>query len=259
VAERDVYSRRHLSLGSHFLATSPSSVSTSRNRLLAALPAEDLARLWPQFERVEIELRHSLLVPDEPIAAVYFPETGWASMLTVLADGRSAEVGLVGSEGMVGLPLLLGGDSSAVEAMVQAAGTMLRLSARAFRQALEESPALRTLLLRYALAFQQQVTQTAACNGHHALDQRLARWLLMAHDRAGSDEFPMTQEFLAMMLCVHRPGVTVTARLFQQAGLIRYNQGHMMVTDREGLEAAACECYGAVRNQFERLLGSARG
>ena len=228
------------------------------NRLLAALPAADLARLWPQLEPVGLEMRETLHVSDEPIAAVYFPESGWASMLALLADGRSAEVGLVGTEGMVGLPLLLGSDSSGTEAMVQASGTMLRLEAGAFRRALEESPALRTLLLRYALAFQQQVTQTAACNGHHALDQCLARWLLMAHDRAQGDEFPMTQEFLAMMLCVHRPGVTVAARLFQQAGLIRYGNGQMAITDREGLEAAACECYGAVRRQFEALLGTPR-
>lgn len=177
-------------------------------------------------------------------------------MLVLLADGRSAEVGLVGTEGMVGLPLLLGSDRSAVEAMVQAPGTMLRLGAGAFRQALEDSPALRTLLLRYTLAFQQQVTHTAACNGNHPLDQRMARWLLMAHDRADGDEFPMTQEFLAMMLCVHRPGVTVSARLFQQAGLIRYGKGQMQITDREGLEGAACECYATVRRQFEALLGS---
>jgi CRP-like cAMP-binding protein len=234
-------------------------VPATRNRLLAALPAEDLVRLWPKLERHELELRQVLMAPDEPIPAVHFPETGWASMLTLLADGRSAEVGVVGSEGMVGLPLLLGADRSNVEALIQTPGTMLRLEAGAFRQALEESPTLRTLLLRYTLAFQQQVTQTAACNGHHALDQRLARWLLIAHDRAEGDEFPMTQEFLAIMLCVHRPGVTVAARLFQQAGLIRYGKGRMTVTDREGLEAAACECYGAVRRQFEQLLGLARG
>ena len=241
------------------MTVSQSPSPTPRNRLLAALPAEDLARLWPQFEPVEMEQRRILLAPDQPITAVYFPETGWVSMLALLEEGKSAEVGLVGAEGMVGLPLLLGADRSAVEAMIQAPGTMLRLGAGAFRQAVEESPALRTLLLRYTLAFQQQVTQTAACNGHHALDQRLARWLLMAHDRAGGDEFPMTQEFLAMMLCVHRPGVTVAARLFQQAGLIRYGQGHITVIDRAGLEAAACECYGAVRRQFEQLLGFARG
>ncbi len=197
--------------------------------------------------------------PGQPIAAVHFPEAGWVSMVAVLADGKSAEVGIVGSEGMAGLPLLLGSDSSSVEGMVQARGTMLRLGADAFRTALEHSPALRTLLLRYVLAFQEQVAQTAACNGHHALEQRLARWLLMAHDRAEGDEFPMTQEFLAMMLCVHRPGVTVAARLLQQAGLIRYGQGQIAVTDRAGLEATACECYGAVRRIFERLLGAATG
>ncbi|MDB5415286.1 MAG: Crp/Fnr family transcriptional regulator [Rubritepida sp.] len=241
------------------MASSKPTTPAPRNRLLAALPAEDLARLWPQLDLVESELHHVLIAPDEPITAVYFPESGWVSMLSILTDGRSAEVGLTGTEGMVGLPLLLGSDSSAVEAMVQAPGMLLRLSADAFGRALEESPALRMLLLRYSLAFQQQVTQTAACNGHHALDQRLARWLLMAHDRAGGDHFAMTQEFLAMMLCVHRPGVTVAARLFQQAGLIRYGHGQMTISDREGLEAAACECYGAVRRQFEKLLGSARG
>jgi CRP-like cAMP-binding protein len=241
------------------LANTQSTPTTPRNRLLAALPAEDLARLWPQLERLEFEPRHILQAPDERIPAVHFPENGWVSMLALLADGRSAEVGVVGSEGMVGLPLLLGSDRSAVEAMVQCPGPLLRLGAGAFRQAIEESPTLRTLLLRYALAFQGQVTQTAACNGHHALDQRLARWLLMAHDRAGGDEFPLTQEFLAMMLCVHRPGVTVAARLFQQAGLIRYGGGRMAIIDRQGLEAAACECYGAVRRQFEWLLGAARG
>lgn len=241
------------------MASPQSAVPKPRNRLLAALMPEDLARLWPRLERVELEQRHILLKADEAITAVYFPETGWSSMLALLADGRSAEVGLVGSEGMVGLPLLLGGSSSAIEGMIQAPGIMLRLGAEAFHQALEQSPALRRLLLRYALAFQGQVSQTAACNGNHALDQRLARWLLMAHDRAESDEFPMTQEFLAMMLCVHRPGVTVAARLFQQAGLIRYGQGQIAVTDREGLEAAACECYGTVRRQFDQLLGFRRG
>ncbi|GAV36134.1 Transcription regulator, crp family [Roseomonas mucosa] len=236
-----------------------SSAPVPRNRLLAALPAESLNRLWPQLEPVEMALRQNLMMPDEPITAVYFPEVGWASMLALLADGNSAEVGLIGNEGMIGLPLLLGVDSGAVEALVQGPGTMLRLGASAFQQSLEEIPELERLLMRYALAFQEQVTQTAACNGHHALDQRLARWLLMAHDRAEGDEFPMTQEFLALMLCVHRPGVTVAARLFQQAGLIRYGQGRIVIADRDGLEAVACECYGAVRRRFGHLLGLAKG
>jgi CRP-like cAMP-binding protein len=240
------------------MATFQASVSTPRNRLLAALPAEDLARLWPRLERVELGLRQIVQVPDEPITAVYFPESGWVSMMALLVDGNSAEVGIVGSEGMVGLPLLLGSDRSPTEAMVQAPGTFLRLGADVFGEERDRSAPLRTLLLRYALAFQVQVTQTAACNGHHALDQRLARWLLIAHDRAHGDEFPMTQEFLAMMLCVHRPGVTIAARLFQQAGLIRYGNGQITITDRAGLEAAACECHGVVAREFQRLLGPAR-
>ncbi len=239
------------------MATFQASVSTPRNRLLAALPTEDLARLWPRLEPVELGLRQIIQVPDEPITAVYFPESGWISMIALLVDGNSAEVGIVGSEGMVGLPLLLGSDRSPTEAMVQAPGTFLRLGADVFGEERDRSAPLRTLLLRYALAFQVQVTQTAACNGHHALDQRLARWLLIAHDRAGGDEFPMTQEFLAMMLCVHRPGVTIAARLFQQAGLIRYGNGQITITDRAGLEAAACECHGVVHREFVRLLGPA--
>lgn len=238
------------------MSNAETAVPTPRNRLLAALAPDALARLWPQLRAVSLPIRTAIMAPGEPIEAVYFPETGWVSMLALLADGQSAEVGLVGREGMTGLALLLGSDSGMVEALVQGAGTMLRIDAADFRRALEDIPGLERALLRYALAFQEQVTQTAACNGNHALDQRLARWLLMAHDRAEDDEFPMTQEFLALMLCVHRPGVTVAARLFQQAGLIRYGQGRMIVTDRPGLEAVACECYGAVRARFELLLGS---
>ena len=233
-------------------------VPAVRNRLLAALAPDDLARLWPRLEAVETTVRQVIQKAGEPVSAVYFPETGWASMLTTLADGNAAEVGLCGSEGMVGLPLLLGVDTGFVEAMIQGPGTMLRLDAGAFRQALEDIPRLERLLLRYSMAFHEQVGQTAACNGHHAIDQRLARWLLMAHDRAEGDEFPMTQEFLALMLCVHRPGVTLAARLFQQAGLVRYGKGSIRITDREGLEEAACECYGTVRQRFELLLGVGR-
>lgn len=240
------------------MATSQASLPTPRNRLLAALPPGDLARLWPRLEPVEFDLREVIQVSDQPITAVHFPESGWASMMALLVDGNSAEVGIVGFDGMVGLPLLLGSDRSPTEGMIQAPGTFLRLGADAFREELDRSAPLRRLLLRYALAFQAQVTQTAACNGHHALDQRLARWLLTAHDRAGGDGFPMTQEFLAIMLCVHRPGVTIAARMFQQAGLIRYGQGQITVTDRAGLEAAACECHGVVAREFQRLLGPAR-
>ena len=141
----------------------------------------------------------------------------------------------------------------------QGPGRKLRLRSALFQSALDESPALRGLLLRYTLAFRLQVSQTAACNGNHTLHQRLARWLLIAQDRAEGDEFAMTQEFMALMLCVHRPSVTLVAKALQQAGFIRYGNGRVAVVNRAGLEAAACECHGVVRQQFERLLGTARG
>ena len=243
------------------LADQPTSSSTpaTRNRLLTALPADDLARLWPRLEAVELPLRKVLHPPGEPIEAVYFPETGWVSMLAYLESGDAAEVGLVGHEGMIGLPVLLGADSSDLEAMVQCPGTALRMDAQAFREELERIPVLRTLLLRYALVQHEQVARTAACNGRHHTDQRLARWLLMAHDRAKGDEFPMTHEFLSMMLGVRRAGVTVAAGTLQKAGFIRYERGCIEVTDRPGLESVACECYGMVRRASDRLFGVSEG
>jgi CRP-like cAMP-binding protein len=237
------------------MASSDSSRPVPRNRLLAALPQEDLARLRPRLELVDLPLRHVLHAPDAPIGAVYFPETGWISMLATLESGDAAEVGLIGREGMVGLPLLFGTDRSPFEAMAQMGGTALRLDAAAFRDALEDSPALRALLLRYALAFSTQVSWTAACNGRHHIEQRLARWMLMGHDRSESDDFPMTHEFLSMMLGVRRAGVTVAAGALQRAGLIRYDRGRMAITDRPGLEAAACECHENVRRESARPLG----
>ncbi|MFC7543705.1 Crp/Fnr family transcriptional regulator [Siccirubricoccus deserti] len=155
-----------------------------RNRLLAALPPEDLARLWPRLERIELPARHILYTADEPITAVHFPETGWVSMLATLESGDAAEVGLIGREGVVGLPLLFGMDWAPHEAMTQAGCTLLQLDVAAFREELEARSALWTHLLRYAMAFSVQVSQTAACNGRHHIEDRLARWLLMAHDRS---------------------------------------------------------------------------
>jgi len=150
--------------------------------------------------------------------------------------------------------VLLGNDTSYVEALIQASGVMLRISADTFRRICREDPSLQQHLLRYALVFQNLTTQSAVCNGNHALEQRAARWLLMMHDRADGDEFAMTQEFLSMMLSVHRPAVNITARLFQQSGLISYGNGRLRVIDRPGLEASACECYAAVQDQFQQLL-----
>ena len=239
----------------HWPSFPPPHPSAVRNHLLAALPSGVLAQLLPKMQPVALDLREVLYKAEAPIGAIYFVEAGWMSMIMHLEDGLSAEVGLVGREGMAGLPLVFGVETSEVETLVQGPGTALRMEAGAFRQALDEHPPLRTLLFRYGEFMRAQVTQTAACNGNHGLEQRLARWLLMSHDRADGDHFTMTHEFLATMLCVHRPSVTVAARLLQQAGLIRYGNGTMTVVDRPALEATACECYGVVRRQHQKLLG----
>jgi CRP-like cAMP-binding protein len=232
---------------------------TPRNRLLAALPLDALATLWPQLKPVELALRQVLQEPEMPIKTIYFPESGWVSILAQLEDGDAAEVGFIGREGFIGLTVLLGGDSNDFEAIVQAPGTALQMDVAAFREAVELIPALRTLLLRYALFHHGQVARTAACNGRHHVDQRLARWLLMAHDRADGDEFPMTHDFLSTMLGVRRAGVTVAAGQLQKAGFIRYERGRIEVMDRSGLESISCECYGTVRRAFGTLFGVATG
>jgi CRP-like cAMP-binding protein len=226
-----------------------------RNGLLAALPPEDLARLRPLLHPVELPFDQTVYPADGIVEAVLFVETGMVSLLATLEDGEQVEVGIAGSEGLIGLPLVFGDDRSLVEARVQMEGTALRMDAAALRDGMGASAALRGLLHRYTLAFHAQVTLTAGCNARHAIEQRLARWLLTAHDRAGGDEFPMTHEFMAMMLGVRRPGVSLAAGVLQKAGLIHYVRGRMTVTDRPGLEAASCECYHTTRREFARLLG----
>jgi CRP-like cAMP-binding protein len=226
------------------------------NQLLAALPPEVLSRLLPRMRSFSLRIRDSLIRPDTPIEAVWFVESGWVSLVATLEDGTQAEVGLIGREGMVGLPLITGIDTAFAEAFVQGDGSALQMDAGAFRNAMEEEPTLRPLMFRYLEAMSSQTTQTAACNGRHDLEQRLARWLLMAHDRAEGDELQMTQEFLALMLCVYRPSVSTAASTLQRAGMIRYGRGHITVLDREALEATACDCYAVVQRRFARLLGS---
>jgi CRP-like cAMP-binding protein len=226
-----------------------------KNQLLAALPPEVLSRLLPRMRSFSLSIRGSLIRPDVPIDAVYFVESGWVSLVATLDDGTQAEVGLIGREGMVGLPLITGIDTAFVEAFVQANGSALQMDAGAFRYAMQEEPALRNRMFLYLEAMNSQTTQTAACNGRHDLEQRLARWLLMAHDRAEGDELQITQEFLGLMLCVYRPSVSVVASTLQRAGMIRYGRGHVTVLDRDALEATACDCYGVVKRRFERLLG----
>ncbi|WP_043342335.1 Crp/Fnr family transcriptional regulator [Belnapia moabensis] len=229
------------------------------NRLLQALPPADLAELWPQLEPVALNFRDVLQVPEQPMQAVYFVETGMVSMIATLEDGDGAEVGIVGYEGIVGLPLLLDDDQDDLEGLVQMPGTALRMSASTFREMLEQLPSLRRLLNRYALVHHGQVARTGACNGRHHTDDRLVRWLLMAHDRAGVDTFPITHEILGMMLGVRRAGVTVAAGVLQKAGLIRYSGGRITITDRDGLENASCECYGVTRRAHDRLFGLGTG
>jgi CRP-like cAMP-binding protein len=225
-----------------------------RNELLASLPSDILNTLVPHLRRVDIAFRAVLHVPGERITAVFFPERGYTSMLAALRNGDVAEVGMIGREGMVGLSVVLEAGSSPLEAVVQVEGTALRLDAEIFRRATAEHPPMRTLMLRYAMAFHMQVTMTAACNGRHLVKQRLARWLLEAHDRIEGDELPMTHEFLATMLGVRRAGITVAAGALQKTGFIRYEQGKIRIVDRPGLETAACECHTVVRREFARLL-----
>lgn len=227
----------------------------TRNQLVAALPPGVLATVTPHLRHVSLLVRDYLITPDKPIEAVYFVETGWVSLVVTLDNGSQAEVGLVGHEGMIGLPLIVGVESGFEEAFVQAEGTALQMEAHAFRRALTEIPSFQAQMYRYSEAMRAQLAQTAACNGRHALEQRLARWLLMAHDRVEGDDLPVTQEFLAMMLCVYRPSLTVAAGILQRAEIIRNNRGHITVLNRNALEAAACDCYAAVKRRFERLLG----
>lgn len=225
-----------------------------RNRLLAALSPEMLARLMPRMRNVPLVLRDVLCRPDAVLEAVCFPEDGMISMVTILEDGMQAEVGLIGRKGMLGLSTMSGNPVSFVESIVQMAGTGWCMDVREFRAELDESAELRAVLLRYNDAQLSQVMQTAACNGRHDLEQRLARWLLMVHDRTPGDEMLLTQEFMSVMLGVHRPSITVTAGILQRAGLIRYAKGCVTVLDREALEAASCECYRAVTRRYAMLF-----
>lgn len=235
-------------------ALSGPSPHTVRNRLLRLLPQADLERLWPRLEAVTLQVKSMLLTPETEVDSVHFVEVGTVSMLALLEEGIPIEVGLVGPEGMIGLPLLLGAPTSPLEGMVQVSGVALRLSAAAFRATLAETPALLALLLRYVDAFHVQVAQSAACNGRHHIEQRLARWLLMTHDRVEGDSFMITQEFMSTMLGVRRPGVTLAVGALQRAGVVRHDRGIAQVLDRPGLEAASCECYGVVRSRYDWLM-----
>ena len=226
-----------------------------QNKILAGLPAKEYARLLPHLTAVSLPLGEILYKTEDRIEYVYFPNSGVVSFVAHMKEGASIEVGLAGSEGMVGLPILFGDDVSQNEAIVQIADGAMRMKASVLTEELKRDGELHPLLMRFALALMKQVSQTAACNRNHHVAERLARWLLTCHDRVDGDELKLTQEFIAEMLGTRRSGVSEAAMMLQGAGLIRYSRGHITILDREGLEEFACECYATVKIEFDRLLG----
>ena len=224
------------------------------NRLLAALPDADYARLLPYLTTVSLAQREPLWTPRAPIQAAYFPCTAMASISAFVENGEPVEVAAVGNEGVVGLPLFLGSDTSPSSALVQVPGEAIRMDAEVFRQESVQEGPLHRILQLYAQAYMTQMAQTTACTRLHRVDQRLARWLLTAQDRVGRGEFPMTHEFLAQILGVRRATITEVAGEFQETGLVRCRRGAVAILDRGGLRRAACDCYRVVRDEFDRLL-----
>ena len=230
-------------------------VPRTGNRLLNALAPRDFERLRPHLERGQVELYHVLAKQGGAFTHVHFPESCVISLVSRMANGSGVEAGTIGNEGMAGLPAYLEGATSESETFCQVAGVSLRMPVQVIVDAAAERPDIRRLLNRYVHAYLSMVSQSVACNRLHDIEQRCARWLLMTHDRVGDVEtFPLKHEFLALMLGVRRAGVTTAAGVLQERGLIRYRRGIIRVIDRGGLESAACECYGVVRAQFDRLL-----
>ncbi|MEY2688404.1 MAG: hypothetical protein RL375_2602 [Pseudomonadota bacterium] len=226
----------------------------TRNHLLSALPQDELARWLPHLEWVDLPLGHVMYESGRPLSHVYFPTTAIISLLYVMEDGASAEIAVVGNEGVVGISLFMGGETTPSRAVVQSAGEGWRLSSSDVKVAFERAGPVMHLLLRYTQALITQMAQTAVCNRHHSLDQQLCRWLLLSLDRLPGNDLVMTQELIANMLGVRREGVTEGAMRLQRLGLIRYARGRITVLDRPGLEARTCECYSVVRKEYDRLL-----
>jgi len=222
------------------------------NRVLASIPAQSYKRLQAQLEPVTVEFGQVLYEPGKAIRYVYFPINCLISLLTAVDKRRSLEVGMVGNEGMAGMPFILGMGVSGVRALVQGRGDALRMAAAPFRMEFERNPPLQQALYRYTYALMAQISQTAACNRFHEVEARLARWLLMTRDRVGSDEFPLTHEFLAHMLGVRREGVTAAATALKRRNLIDYSRGNIAILDAKRLNASSCSCYQIVKAVFDR-------
>ncbi|MFM0207724.1 Crp/Fnr family transcriptional regulator [Paraburkholderia sediminicola] len=228
------------------------------NHLLSVLPEAEWKRIEGHLIPVDMPLGEVVYESGDRLDHVFFPTTAIISLLYVMEDGASAEIAIVGNEGLVGIALFMGGETTPSRAVVQSAGHAYRLDARILKEEFHRAGPVQRLLLRYTQALITQMAQTAVCNRHHSIDQQLCRWLLLSVDRLPSNELKMTQELIANMLGVRRPGVTEAATKLQDAGLIRYSYGHIEVLDRPGLEKRVCECYGVVRREFDRLLPDLR-
>ena len=227
-----------------------------QNRILKALPPSEYRRLSGSMERVRLEIRQTTGEAGKKLDFVYFPESAMISHVSRMQDGSSVEIGIAGREGMSGLPVLLGDGISMSESFAQISGEAARMTSRAFRREVTPDTALHGLLLRYTQVFIQQTGQSVACNRLHTIRERCAKWLLMTSDQIGETEFVLTQEFLSQMLGVRRPGVTEAAASLARNGLITYKRGRILILDLPGLREAACECYGIMRREVERVLAS---
>src|SRR6202790_5829190 len=232
----------------------PDSYDPQQNYLLAALSPAERERLFPHLELVPMPLGKVLYEPGDVLRHVYFPTDSIVSLLYVMTDGSSAEIAVVGNEGVIGIALFMGGETTPSRAIVQSAGSAYRLIGQLLKEEFHRNGGMQLLLLRYTQALLTQMAQTAVCNRHHSVDQQLCRWLLLSFDRLSVNQLTMTQELIANMLGVRREGVTEAAGKLQGAGLISYHRGRITVLDRLGLEARSCECYQVVKTEFDRLL-----
>ena len=239
------------------MAISPKTVSPPENQVLAALPPEEQARLRPSFEYVTLALGDIVYEPAGHLDYLYFPTSCVVSLVYTMSSGATAEMGLVGNEGALGIALFMGGDTVPNRAEVLIAGGALKMKVKLMRDEFERRGAMQNLLLRYTQALITQISQTAVCNRLHSVEQRLCRWILLCHDRAQSDELLMTQESISNMLGGRRQSVTIAAGRLQDAGLIHYSRGHVKILDRARLEKAVCECYQVVKSELDRLMASA--
>jgi CRP-like cAMP-binding protein len=225
------------------------------NRLLATLPKKEYQRLLPELVQVPLTFGDILYEPGDIIGHVYFPDNGIISLLSKVESQKVLEVGIVGNEGVAGLPVVLGVPVSLNRGLVQSTGTAMRMKAAVLQREFREDGALQRLLHRYLHSLLTQISQSAVCNRFHMVDARLARWLLMTHDRVGSDEFELTQEFLSNMLGVRREAVSIAAGAFQKREFVNYSRGHITILDRAGLEATACQCYRIIKDESDDVFG----